>query len=225
MRPLSDSVPKALLRVGAKSLIEWQIERLVAAGIRELVINHAWLGAAIEAQLGDGRRYGAAIAYSREGEALEVAGGIAHALPLLGDSPFALVSADVYTTFDYSRFLPVGEAIARGFPEHVGHLVLTDNPPYHPEGDMPLARGSIARPGADDTTRLTYASIGVLHPQLFEALDRNQKHKLFPWLYECLAHSRISGEYFQGVWENVGSPAQLAQLDARLTAAGKSGAA
>ncbi|RBH51577.1 nucleotidyltransferase family protein, partial [Pseudomonas sp. MWU13-2860] len=130
MRPLTDHTPKPLLPVDGKPLIVWQIERLVAAGFADIVINHAWLGTQIERELGDGRRFGARIAYSAEGEPLETAGGIAKALPLLreeGDCAFLCVAADIYTDFDYARLLPRLDALERGVEPGM-HLVMTDNP-------------------------------------------------------------------------------------------------
>lgn len=212
MRPLTDTMPKPLLAAGQHALIEWQVLRLVAAGFDELVINHAWLGTQIEARLGTGTRYGARIAYSAEGEALETLGGIVRALPLLGDQPFAVVSADIYTDYDYRRLAPVVAAIARG--PLIAHLVLTDNPPYHPGGDMALVAGRIRRDG----TLLNYGNIGVFHPRMFAGLPAGQKLKLFPWAYGFLDTPGIGGEHFHGSWHNVGTPAQLAALDAALRA-------
>jgi len=216
MRPVSDTVPKALLEVGGRALIEWQVVRLVQCGFTELVINHAWLGEAIETRLGDGSHLGASIQYSRESEALETAGGIARALPLLGAAPFVAVSADIYTDFDYRRLRAPLAQIAAHYPAHGAHLVLTDNPPYHPAGDMALAQDSIGLAGA----KLTYANIAVFHPGLFESIAAGQKTKLFPWLYDFLAHMRISGEHFRGTWENIGTPQQLALLQERLGSSG-----
>lgn len=217
MRPLSDVRPKALLEVAGCSLIEWQVRRLVAAGISELVINHAWLGRAIEDQLGDGSRWGATIRYSPEDEALETAGGIARALPLLGDEPFIAVSADIYTEYDYRELEAHALRIRHDYPARRGHLVLTDNPSYHPAGDMGLDGAAITLGGPK---KLTYANIAVFHPHLFDGIEAGRKLKLFPWLYQFLGDLRITGERFSGRWENLGTPDQLADLNRRLSDGG-----
>lgn len=216
MRPLTDTVPKPLLAVGGRALIVRQIEALVAAGIDDLVVNHAWLGAQIEAALGDGRRFGARIAWSREGTALETAGGIATALPLLGDAPFVVVSADIHTDYDYRRLHPIADAIADDFDSHAVHLVLVDNPSWHPRGDMALVDGRIARHAADGAT-LTYANIAVFHPRAFDGVAAHRVQKLFPWAYRFADEGRMTGSVHRGTWDNIGDPAQLAALDARLS--------
>lgn len=220
MRPLTDTTPKPLLRVGGQTLIERQVIALVAGGFGDLVINHAWLGEQIEAHLGDGRRYGARICYSREQSALETLGGIVQALPLLGDAPFALVSADIYTEFDYGSLAPVVTALAnhgvRSGPETpIAHLVLTDNPPFHPQGDMALIDGCIRLEGA----KLNYGNIGVFHPRMFAGLQTGMKLKLFPWVYQFLDRPGISGEHFRGEWHNIGTPLQLEELDRTVRSA------
>jgi MurNAc alpha-1-phosphate uridylyltransferase len=224
MRPLSDTTPKPLLAAGGKRLIEWQIEALVRAGFRELVINTAHLASQIESTLGDGARYGARIAWSHEGEtaddALETLGGIVRALPLLspdGATPFVATSGDIVTDYDYRRLLPYAQAIELGVAD--AHLVLVDNPPSHPSGDMGLTQGRISlRPPL-----LTYGNIGVFAPRLF-AGESPVKKKLFPWLYRAAERGRVSGERFTGRWHNVGTPAELAALDALLRAQARSAA-
>lgn len=213
MRPLTDATPKPLLCAGGKSLIGWQLERLAAAGVRDVVINHAHLGEQLEAALGDGERWGVRIAWSREGTALETAGGIAKALALLGEGPFLVVSADIYTDFDYARLLPVVEAIAADPRAQAAHFVLVDNPPYHPGGDMGLAGGRIRRAAP----LYTYANIAVFHPHLFAGISPGTHLRLFPWAYEFVNAGRVTGEHFRGTWDNVGTPAQLAELDRRLS--------
>ena len=218
LRPLTDVTPKPLLAVGGKPLIVWQVERLVGGGFTELVINHAWLGKQIEAALGDGSRFGARIVYSREREALETAGGVVAALQLLTrdaiDEPFAVVSADIYTDFDYARLAAPVAALRASYPRVAAHLVLTDNPPHHPHGDMALVDGFVARRGV----LLNYANIGVFHPRVFDGLLSGEKLKLFPWAYRLVDERRVSGETFRGVWENIGARAQLDALDRRLNA-------
>ena len=212
MRPLTDTVPKPLLEVGGTPLIGWQLRRLVAAGFRDIVVNHSHLGERIEAALGDGRTYGARLRYSHEPVALETAGGIAKALPLLGAGPFLVVSGDIHTAFDYATLAPAFEAIARAPERQAAHLVLVDNPPWHAQGDMGLEDGRITRA----PPRLTYANIGVFHPSLFAGLAPGTWLKLFPWAYAFVDQGRVTGEHFRGDWHNVGTPAQLAELDRRL---------
>ena len=213
MRPLTDATPKPLLRAGGKPLIGWQLERLAAEGVRDVVINHAHLGEQLEAALGDGSRWGVRIAWSREGTALETAGGIAKALPLLGPDPFLVVSADIHTDFDYARLAPVARSIAADPRTHAAHFVLVDNPPYHPGGDMGLAGGLVRRTGP----LYTYANIAVFHPALFAGISPGTHLRLFPWAYAFVDEGRVTGEHFRGSWDNVGTPAQLAELDRSLS--------
>jgi MurNAc alpha-1-phosphate uridylyltransferase len=213
MRPLTDATPKPLLVAGGRPLVHRQVERLVAGGFTELVVNHSHLGAMIEAALGDGARFGARIRYSHEPRALETAGGVAQALQLLGDSPFAVVSGDIHTAFDYASLTPRIAAIAADPARHAAHFVLVDNPPYHPEGDMSLDRGRVTRSGP----RLTYGNIAVFHPDLFRRIEPGTSLRLFPWAYRFVEEGRVTGEHYRGEWDNVGTPAQLAALDRRLS--------
>jgi N-acetyl-alpha-D-muramate 1-phosphate uridylyltransferase len=213
MRPLTDSIPKPLLRVGGKALVEWQIERLAAGGFRDLVVNHSHLGAAIEQALGDGSRYGVRIAYSHEPRALETAGGIAQAMHLLGAEPFAVVSADIYTDFDYARLRDPLRDIGADPVRRAAHFVLVDNPPWHAAGDMGLAGELVVREGP----HLTYGNIAVFHPGLFRDVAPGTWLKLFPWAYRFVGEGRVTGEHFAGTWENLGTPRQLEDLDRRLS--------
>jgi MurNAc alpha-1-phosphate uridylyltransferase len=217
MRPLSDATAKPLLRAGGRRLIEWQIDALVRAGVREIVINTAHLARQIEDTLGDGSRYGTRLLYSREGEraedALETLGGIVRALPLLGAAPFIAASSDIVTDFDHGRLAAPLAAVARG--EVDAHLVLVDNPPFHAAGDMGLAGGRIRM----QPPLLTYANIGIFSPALFAGLEP-VRARLFPWLYRAVEQGRVGGEHFTGFWRNVGTPEELARLDAELSAAG-----
>jgi len=213
LRPLTDRVPKPLLPVGGRPLIEWQVERLARAGFDDLVVNHAHLGAQIEEALGDGRRFGARIRYSPEAPALETAGGIVQAMPLLGAQPFVVVSGDIHTEFDFASLGERIERIAKRPETDVGHLVLVDNPPWHPGGDMGLADGRITR----SPPHLTYGNIAVFHPRIFLGLGRGTWLKLFPWFYQFVEGGQVSGEHYRGPWDNVGTAEQLAALDARLT--------
>lgn len=206
MRPLTDHTPKPLLRVAGRALIEYHIDALVRAGYRELVVNHAHLGARIEEALGDGRRYGARIRYSAEGEALETGGGIFRALPLLGPEPFLVVNGDIWTDFSYAG-LPAA-------PTGLAHLVLVDNPPQHPAGDFVLAaNGAVSATGAP---RLTFSGIGVYRPELFARCAAG-RFPLAPLLRTAMAAGQVHGEHYRGAWVDVGTPERLAELERRLT--------
>ena len=212
LRPLTDAVPKALLQAGGRALIDWQVERLARGGFTDLVVNHAHFGEMIEKALGDGARFGARIRYSRESPALETAGGIARALDLLDGEPFAVVSSDIHTEFDYARLAAPLEAIARDPASTAAHFVLVDNPPWHAAGDMGLDAGRVTRGGP----RLTYGNISLFHPAIFREIVPGTWLKLFPWAYRFVEEGRVTGEHFRGPWDNVGTPAQLAALDRRL---------
>lgn len=210
MRPLTLTTPKPLLSAGGKRLIEYPIERLVAAGITEIVINHAWLGQQIEDCLQDGSRYGASITYSPEEQPLETGGGIRRALPLLcerDDDPFMVLNGDVFSTHPLDR-------LARLRPAEGGaHLVLTDNPPWHASGDFVLhSSGHVREQGGE---RLTFSGISVLSPALFAGVNE-AAFALGPLLRKAMAEGRVSGERHIGIWEDVGTPERLAQLDRRL---------
>lgn len=218
MRPLTDHTPKPLLEAGGKPLIVWHIERLVASGITELVINHAHLGAKIEAALGDGARFGAQIRYSPEVSALETAGGIAQAMPMLtdeGESPFAVVNGDVYCDYDFSALAARAAALQKN--GDLAHLVLVDNPPHHPAGDFSLHGERITEQRQDPASPLlTFSGIGVYHPRLFSRIERGTAAPLAPLLREQIAQHRVSGEHHHGTWVDVGTPERLNELDARL---------
>ncbi|WP_414451008.1 N-acetylmuramate alpha-1-phosphate uridylyltransferase MurU [Burkholderia sp. 22PA0099] len=224
MRPLTDHCPKPLLEAGGKPLIVWQIERLAAAGFTTIVINHAWLGEQIEAALGDGSRWGVQLRYSPEGEALETAGGIAQARPLLdGPSPiFVAVSGDVFCEFDYASLRERAAAMAALDAPGL-HLVMVPNPAFHPDGDFALdGHGRLSLDAADtDATRLTFGNIGLYDLRMFADLPHGTRRALTPYYRDTIAAGRATGEHYDGLWENVGTPAQLAELDARLRGRGK----
>jgi len=233
MRPLTDRTPKPLLPVAGKPLIVWHLERLAHAGFCEIVINHAHLGEQIEALLGDGAAWGVSIRYSPEPPgALETAGGIAYALPLLGDAPFLVVNGDIFCDWDFSR--------AHALSFDLAHLVLVANPPHHPEGDFTLvdqkvgagppradappvggsepglrARGA-EKVGNGKTARWTFSGIGIYHPALFADIVRGQPARLAPLLRTAMTQGRVTGELHTGRWEDVGTPERLAALDAAL---------
>jgi N-acetyl-alpha-D-muramate 1-phosphate uridylyltransferase len=205
MRPLSDTVPKPLLEAGGKPLIVHLIERLVRAGLRDMVINHSHLGEKISAYLDDGGRYGACIVYSHEeGGGLETGGGIFKALPLIDSDPFVVVNGDIWTDFPFDRLPSRLEGLA--------HLVLVDNPPQHPAGDFSLRNGRVSGEGEP---RLTFSGIGVYARALFTGC-RPGKFPLAPLLRGAMKQGRVSGEHYTGRWRDVGTPQRLAELDREL---------
>ena len=208
MRPLTDHTPKPLLQVGGKPLIVWHIERLAAAGYTRIVINHAHLGAQIETALGNGNTWGVSIVYSREATALETAGGIATALPLIDAEIFPVVNGDVYVEYDFAQLAQPMNAIAAGDAQM--HLVLVDNPPQHPHGDFVL-RG--ARVVEGDGDKLTFSGIGVYRRSVFADVAPHIKAPLVPLLRAAIAAGQASGEHYRGRWVDVGTPERLQQLD------------
>jgi len=209
MRPLTDHTPKPLLMAGGKPLIVWHLERLAAAGFREIVINHAHLGKQIEATLGDGAQWGLTIAYSPEPPgALETAGGIATALPLLGDAPFLVVNGDIYCDFDFGHFSGSTAASA--------HLVMVANPAHHTGGDFSLDGKRAVYANGEQT--LTYAGIGLFLPSFFAGVQPGTIMKLRPLLDGAIAAGTLTGERYAGRWVDVGTPQRLAELDAELRA-------
>ena len=207
MRPLTDHTPKPLLAAGGKPLIVWHLERLAAAGFREIVINHAHLGAQIETALGNGSQWGLRIAYSPEPPgALETAGGIATALPLLGNQPFLVVNGDIYCDWDFNQ--------ARQLASPFAHLVMVANPVHHTGGDFSLDGERVIY--ANDEQTLTYAGIGVFSPAFFSGVTPGTVMKLRPLLDAAIAAGTLSGERYTGRWVDVGTPQRLAELDQEL---------
>jgi MurNAc alpha-1-phosphate uridylyltransferase len=201
MRPLTDTVPKPLLTVRGKPLIVWHLERLAGLGVKQVVINLAWLGDQIRAALGDGERWRLQIHYSDEGAAaLETGGGIFQALPWLGPQPFLVVNADVYTDLDFG--------VLRIAPEALAHLVLVANPMHHPHGDFALVNGRVQQDGG---ARWTYSGIGLYRPELFAGCSAG-KFPLLPLLRRAIASQRLHGQVFEGAWNDVGSVERLAAL-------------
>jgi N-acetyl-alpha-D-muramate 1-phosphate uridylyltransferase len=202
LRPLTDHTPKPLIMVRGRPLIEWHIEKLVHAGVRDLVINLSWLGALIRAALGDGQRWNARIKYSEEGPIpLETGGGILRALPLLGADPFILVNGDVFTNLDYPRLVLPANALA--------HLVLVPNPAHHTKGDFTLLNGQVVD---DSEPRYTYSGIGVYHPELFAGC-REGRFPLAPLLRMAMQTRQVTGEHYSGLWTDVGTTERLNQLN------------
>jgi N-acetyl-alpha-D-muramate 1-phosphate uridylyltransferase len=216
MRPLTDRTPKPLLKVGGKPLIVWHIERLARAQFREIIINHAHLGAQIEQTLGNGAQWNVSIQYSPEAKALETAGGIANALPLLGDAPFCVVNGDVFTEYDFTQLNNNAKAVVSG--DALAHLVLVDNPPQHPNGDFSIADGILQNAGL---TMLTFSGIGVYQPDLFAGVARGDAAKLAPLIRNAIAQAKATAEHYEGVWHDIGTPQRLTELDTWLTRHGK----
>jgi len=205
MRPLTDNLPKPLLKVGGKMLIEYHLEKLKIAHITDVIINHAWLGEKIEQALGDGSRYGLNIHYSPEDEALETAGGILNALPLLGDDAFIVINGDIFCDYD---LLNLPSSIAG-----LAHLVLVNNPVHNPDGDFVLTTsGRVNQVGEN---KRTFSGIGVYHPDLFKDY-LNGKLALAPVLRKAMDQEQVTGEFYQGVWHDIGTPERLNELDLYL---------
>ncbi len=214
MRPLSDTTPKPLLPVGGVPLIVRQLRALAAAGVADVVINAAHLADRLVAALGDGRAHGVAIRWSREPEPLEAAGGIATAMPLLPEGPVLVVSGDVWTAYDYATLLPRARAIAADPRAARVHLVMVPNPAFHPRGDFVLHEGTPGRVATGPGPTRTYGNIGLFDTALFRELPRGTRLKLLPLLLDWIGQGKVTGEPYDGPWENVGSPADLARVDA-----------
>ncbi len=210
LRPLTDDLPKPLIKAAGKSLIEYHIENLAKAGIDEIIINTAWLAEKIHQQLGDGSNYGVSIIYSDEGKALETAGGIINALPLLGDKPFLVVNGDIWCNFDFST-LPALNANTQA------HLVLVNNPTHNLAGDFALQHGLVKNTGE---TRYTFSGIGIYTPEFFSAQKKGIS-PLAPIIREKCEKDLISGQHHTGRWTDVGTLKRLQQLEAELTESSK----
>ncbi len=213
MRPLTDTTPKPLLCAGGKPLIVWHIEALARAGLHNLVINHAHLGHLLEETLGNGEHLGVRIVWSPEEEALESAGGIVRALPLLGQEPFAVINADIASDFDYARLPPLARTLRDRSLR--AHLVMVTNPPHHPQGDFVLAGNRLSAVGEP---RLTFSGIGIYDPLLFAGIPPGKKAALAPLLRAAMTQEAIGGELHEGYWLDVGTPQRLAELDRHLRA-------
>ena len=215
MRPLTDTCPKPLLKVGSEPLIGWHLRRLKAAGIEEIVINHAWLGQQIEETLGNGAAYGVSIAYSAEGaQGLETAGGIATALPLLGEEPFLVINGDVLTDIDFT--LASAQAARLSAEQRLAYLWLVQNPAHNPKGDFVLQTdGAVLSTGVGEA--LTFSGMGVYHPALFHDTPPKQAAKLAPLLRAAMEVGKVQGVKHEGLWLDVGTVERLAEAE-RLAA-------
>lgn len=218
MRPLTDHTPKPLLQVGGKPLIVWHIEKLARAGISDIVINTSYLAKQFPASLGDGSRWGLHIDYAYEGPTpLETGGGMVNALPLLGSQPFIAVNGDIWCDVDFAH-LPCE-------PVGLTHLLMVNNPSYHPQGDFALDNQGLLHDGGQ--RKLTFSGIGIYRPELLqdwrsligdtpEALAQPPRFKLAPLLRGAMVRGAVSGSHYHGTWTDVGTPQRLAQLEATL---------
>lgn len=216
MRPLTDTLPKPLIPVGGKPLIVWHIENLARAGVKDIVINHAWLGKKIEDYLGNGSHWGLSIQYSPEASALETAGGIATAMPMLGNQPFIVVNGDVWCDWDFKQSFRIADQLSdttQSFKPNrkLAWLLMIDNPEHHPNGDFVLQHdGLISDEGAK---RLTFSGIGLYHPALFKDTIAGQPAKLAPLLRSAMKSGSVLGTKHTGRWVDVGTPERLASLN------------
>ncbi|MDT8283058.1 MAG: nucleotidyltransferase family protein [Gammaproteobacteria bacterium] len=206
LRPLTDEIPKPLIKVAGKSLIEYHLENLAVAGYDEIIINTAWLAEKIHQQLGDGSDYGVNIQYSDEGEALETAGGIINALPLLGDKPFLVVNGDIWCDFDFSTLPELGNNTQ-------AHLVLVDNPAHNQQGDFSIENTQIKNTGEN---MFTFSGIGLYKAEFF-ADQKNAIAPLAPLIRKKCEDNLVSGQIHQGRWTDVGSIERLQELETRLS--------
>ena len=208
MRPLTNHIPKPLLEVGGKPLIVWHIEKLKQAGFRDIVINIAWLGDQIPKALGDGSQFGVSLQYSDEQNsgALETAGGIIKALPLLGDEPFLVINGDVWCDYELSGTKNLDK-------NTLAHLILVNNPPHHLEGDFALRNHLV---NDIDKPKYTFSGIGYYQPLFFVGLTQG-KRPLAPLLRKAMLNHQITGELFTGDWRDIGTPERLTELDRDLS--------
>jgi len=212
MRPLTDKLPKPLLPVAGKPLIVWHLEKLARAGIRHVVINHAWLGHLIELQLGSGAQFGLNIRYSAEETALETAGGITKALPLLGADPFLVINGDIWCDWDVAQSHDIAVQLKEN--AQLAWLLLVPNPAHHPEGDFELSTSGQIDLGISN--RDTFSGIGIYDPALFSVIAPGQPAKLAPLLRQAIAKHAVYGTRYDGMWVDVGTPERLVALDLQI---------
>jgi MurNAc alpha-1-phosphate uridylyltransferase len=206
LRPLTDKIPKPLIKVAGKSLIEYHLQNLADAGIKQIIINTAWLAEKIHAQLGNGANYGVSITYSDEGEALNTAGGIINALPLLGNEPFLVVNGDIWCDFNFSELTPLKPGIQ-------AHIILVDNPEHNQQGDFSLQDKQIRTSGK---TMYTYSGIGIYSADFFAEQDPGFA-PLAPIIKSKSKDGLISGQYYDGQWADVGTIERLQELEQQLS--------
>ena len=219
MRPLTDQMPKPLIPVAGKPLIQWHLEKLAQAGIRDVVINHAWLGNMIEEALGSGQQFGLRIQYSAEPQALETAGGIATALPLLGEHPFLVLNGDIWCDWDPAQAASLVQQLA--LRQCLAWLLMVPNPAQHPQGDFLLGTDGLVHDQPSQSPngfKHTFAGIGLYHPKLFAHIPAHQPAKLAPLLRQAMTHDSVLGSFHQTEWIDVGTPERLAALEGKMAA-------
>ncbi len=216
MRPLTDHLPKPLLTIQNKSLLAWHLEALSSAGIQNVVINHAWLGEKIEQALGSGDQFGLNIQYSPEVTALETAGGIAKALPILkAKDYFLVINGDVFSPeLPLQRLLEQVLQLRQDVGPILAHLLLVPNPAQHPNGDFYLQGSQVSDTPLAGSEKLTFSGIGIYHKDLFRNLVIDTSAKLAPLLSEAMAQNKVTGEKYLGPWHDVGTPQRLEELNA-----------
>ena len=216
MRPLTDSLPKPLLSIQNKPLLVWHLESLAKAHIQEVVINHAWLGEKIEATLGNGKQFGLHIQYSPEESALETAGGICKALPIIApENYFLVINGDVFSpNLPITQILETASRMRLDVSKPLAHLLMVPNPVQHPEGDFYLEGSTVKSTGSADAEKLTFSGIGIYHKDLFKDLEFGAPAKLAPLLRTAMEQNKVSGEKYLGPWHDVGTPQRLQELNA-----------
>lgn len=204
MRPLTDTTPKPLLEVGGKPLIVWHIEKLAKAGFEEIIINIAHLGDKIPQALGDGSRWGVKLHFSDEQNegALESAGGVVKALPLLGNEPFLVVNGDVWCDYEFNSSYELGDGI-------LAHLILVPNPEHNQKGDFSIKKDMVS---SDGNVKYTFSGIGYYSPSLFKYLEYG-KRGLGDLLRDTMLHDAVSGEIYKGIWHDIGTPERLEEIN------------
>ncbi len=213
MQPLTANLPKPLLKVRGRPLIEHQIEKLVAAGVSGIVINHFYLGDMIETALGDGSRFGVEISYSRESTRLDTAGGIIKSLPQLRDDCFIVVNADIWTDFDFSSLQVIDGK------DRLAHLILVDNTDHNPYGDFYIDdTGKVHEDHSARDQKLTFSGISVMHKNLFTGLSI-ESLSVVPLLQAAMRDTQVSGEIHPGLWMDIGTPQRLQEVNALASAA------
>ena len=219
MRPLTDQMPKPLIPVAGKPLIQWHLEKLAQAGIRDVVINHAWLGNMIEEALGSGQQFGLRLQYSAEPQALETAGGIATALPLLGEHPFLVLNGDIWCDWDPAQAASLVQQLA--LRQCLAWLLMVPNPAQHPQGDFLLGTDGLVHDQPSQSPngfKHTFAGIGLYHPKLFAHIPTHQPAKLAPLLRQAMTHDSVLGSLHQTEWIDVVTPERLAALEGKMAA-------
>jgi len=211
MRPLTDTLPKPLLSVGGKPLIVWHLLKLAQAGITEIVINHAWLGAKIEAALGDGHAFGVQLQYSPEVTALETAGGIATALDLLGADPFLVINGDIWCDWNPLQAPDIANRLTQ--QSALAWLLMVPNPLHNPSGDFALNNSGLLTQSETQAGRLTFSGVGIYRPALFANTPKRQPARLAPLLRSAMDRQLVFGERFDGNWMDIGTPERLSELD------------